>query len=176
MKSRNLSHEPFPPFRQARRLIENVCELAQTTSRATNERLIFHAQRVLEHAAGAAIQRTNPARSQALQYCHVAMAKLAAMVVAASCARLISDEQAADTREEMLVLEDLISVARSSSSPPATDGAATAEPLVASQAFVASDGSLSSDELAELRELVERDSYTKPASREPRVSGLEPES
>src|SRR5439155_3030184 len=119
MRSKDLCHEPFLPFQQAVRLFEAVQELACTRHHATNERLWVHAQRTLEHAACAGAEPRSPGRARKLQYCRLAMTRLAATVVAARCAKLISDEQAARVRADMLVLEDLLVEAAVLRPPPA---------------------------------------------------------
>src|SRR3954452_25339388 len=99
MKSEQLTHEPFPPFPQAVRLLQTIQALARTDDRSMNETLIRHARRVLEHAASAGADATRPRRAATLQYCRIRMAKLAAWLVAARCANLISEEQATEARE-----------------------------------------------------------------------------
>jgi hypothetical protein len=175
MENRNLSHERFPPFRQATRLYETVLELAQTRRRATNERLALYAERVLVHAASAGVEHSRPARARTLHYCQIALAKVAALVLAAQCARLITDEQAANAREQMLALEGLISDATPSSSSPAAAGEPSACATDLGPDFISSDGSLSPEELRELRELVERDSRITPPSGAAWAAGSEPE-
>jgi hypothetical protein len=176
MNSTNLCHERFPPFRQATRLYETVLDLARTRHRATNERLVLYAERVLVHAASAGVEASGPARGRTLHYCQIALTKLAALVLAAKCAQLVTDEQAANTREQMLKLEGLISEATSSRSPPVAAGEPSASAADPGPSFIASDGSFSPEELRELRELVERDSRDAPPSHAARAAGGEPES
>src|SRR5689334_3092215 len=123
MKSKKLTHEPFKPYQQALRLLDAVLEVAQTRHRPTNERLGALATRVLEHAAAAGAEPSGPGRSRMLQYCRVTMAKLAAVVVAAHRRKLISDAQAEDAREQMLVMEGLLQESADSRPPrsPAVD-------------------------------------------------------
>jgi hypothetical protein len=101
------------------------------------------------------------------------MAKLAASIVAARCANLLSVEQAADAHEQMLALDGALVEAMTTPTPepasePERGGVSEIRPLFAN------DRDRATEYLAELRELVERDMPLRHSSHEVVVSAIGP--
>jgi hypothetical protein len=153
MNPTQLAHEPCLFYDQASRLYDTIIEMATTSRSLINDRLWKHAERLLEHVACATTKEAGPWQRRIAQYARLALTKLAVTVDAARRASLISKQQAARAHSLMVVLEQkLIQMA--------TDKAPQAPPVQdREQAEVSSKGEdLPADVMANLRELVERDS------------------